>query len=257
MSAGNLNKSVIKALEILEILDAEGALGITAIASRLGLDKSSVFRALNTLKSKHYVRQDPETLKYSNSYKLFQMGHNVVRETGLPKMAYRFLRQLAREVEGAVSLGVLDGCQAVYIDKIESDATVRASMKIGQSLPLYCSGIGKALLAYLPEEKLRELLKELVFEKLTPNTHRSLDSLLADLAETRRRRYSIDNEEHIPGLFCVAAPVFDASAVPIAAVSVSNVRIMVPDRRAVERLAASVLKATDDFTASIGGRRPC
>lgn len=256
MSAANLNKSVIKALEILEILDTEGAMGITEIAGRLAMDKSSVFRALNTMKSKHYVRQDPDTLKYSNSYKLFEMGHNVVRETGLPKMAYRYMRQLSLEVDGAVSLGVRDGHKAVYIDKIESDATVRASMKIGQSLPLYCTAMGKALLAYLPEEQVLDLFADLEFEISAPNTHRNMESLLADLSEIRVRHYSIDNEEHIPGLFCVAASIFDASGDAIAAISVSNVKIMLPDQTAIDDLVRKVVKATAEFTSSIGGRHP-
>ena len=256
MSNGNLNRSVIKALEIIELLDSDGALGVTEIANRLSLDKSSVFRALNTLKSKHYVRQDPDTLKYSNSYKLFEMGHNVVRETGLPKLAYRFMRQLAREVAGAVSLGIRDGLKAVYIDKIESDATVRASMKIGQSLPLYCTGMGKALLAFLPDDQLDELLPHLTFEKSTPKTRTNLNDFLADLDEVRRLGFGIDDEEHIPGLFCVAAPVFDAGGRTIAAISVSNVKIMLPDQQSVDHLCRSVVNATAEFTASLGGRCP-
>lgn len=256
MASDNLNKSVIKALEIIEILDAEGAMGITEIAGRLSMDKSSVFRALNTLKSKHYVRQEQDSLKYSNSYKLFEMGHNVVRKTGLPKMAYRFMRQLSRKVEGAVSLGVRDGVRAVYIDKIESDATVRVSMKIGQSLPLYCTGMGKALLAWVPEKKVRNLLGAVQFVKSGPNTLESLEALASDLVEIRRRGYSIDNEEHIPGLFCLAAPVFDASGDTIAAISVANVKMMLPDQGAVDTLADKIVGAADDFTASLGGRRP-
>ena len=256
MSNGNRNKSVLKALEIIELLDAEGAMGITGIANRLSMDKSSVFRALNTLKSKHYVQQDPETLKYSNSYKLFEMGHNVVRGTGLPRMAYRFMRQLSREVDGAVSLGIRDGLKAVYIDKIESDATVRASMKIGQSLPLYCTGMGKSLLAFLPEKKLNELLSDIVFEKTTPKTHDNIDSLMRDLAEVRECGFSIDDEEHIPGLFCVASPVFDAGGNTIAAISVSNVKIMLPDQPAIDHLTRQVVQTARDFTASLGGSHP-
>lgn len=256
MSSNNLNKSVVKALEVIELLDAEGALGITEIAGRLSMDKSSVFRALNTLKSKHYVRQDPDTLKYSNSYKLFEMGHNVVRETGLPKMAYRFMRELSRRVDGAVSLGVRDGVKAVYIDKIESDATVRVSMKIGQSLPLYCTGMGKAILAWMPEKKMRDLLSDVRFVKSGPNTLENVEALSADLAEIRRRGYSIDNEEHIPGLFCVASPIFDAAGAAIAAISVANVKMMLPDQNAVEELSREVMNAADAFTASLGGRRP-
>lgn len=256
MSVGNLNKSVVKALEILEILDTEGSLGITEIAHRLALDKSSVFRALNTLKSKHYVRQDPETLKYANSYKLFEMGHNVIRETGLPKMAYQFMRQLSRQVEGSVSLGIRDGLRAVYIDKIESDATVRASLKIGQSMPLYCTAIGKALLAFLPTERLHELVADLDFKRWSPNTHPGPDSFLEDLGEVRLRGFAVDDEEHLPGLLCVAAPVFDASGEAISALSVSSVKMTVPDQAAVNGLAEKVMQATGDFTTSIGGRRP-
>ncbi|MDR1922691.1 MAG: IclR family transcriptional regulator, partial [Candidatus Adiutrix sp.] len=193
---------------------------------------------------------------YSNSYKLFEMGHNVVRETGLPKMAYRFMRQLAGASLGAVSLGIRDNLKAVYIDKIESDATVRVSMTIGQSLPLYCTAMGKALLAHLPDGEVRELMGGVVFEKNAPNTLANLEELLADLAAIRRRGFSIDNEEHIPGLFCVAAPVFDAGGHTIAAMGVSNVKIMLPDQSAIDALAAEVMKAADDFTSSIGGRRP-
>jgi DNA-binding IclR family transcriptional regulator len=256
MSNGNLNLSVIKALEILELLDAEGPLGVTEIAKRLNLDKSSVFRALNTLKHKHYVGQDPDTLRYANSYKLFEMGHNVVRETGLTRTAYRFMRELAGEVTGAVSLGVRDGLKVVYIDKIESEATMRVSMRIGQSLPLYCTGVGKALLAFLPEDTLGELLAQLTFEKNTPRTHGSAESLAADLKEVRRRGFGLDDEEHIPGLFCVAAPVFDGGGRPVAAISVSNLKIMLPDQESIDRLSRGVVKAAADFTVSLGGRAP-
>ncbi len=256
MSIGNLNKSVLKALEIIELLDSEGALGITEIAHRLEMDKSSVFRALNTLKSRHYVRQDPDTLKYSNSYKFFEMGHNVVRETGLPRLAHSFMHQLAREVDGAVCLGVRDGLKAVYIDKIDSDSAVRATLKIGLGLPLYGTSAGKALLAFLPEDRMRTILEQLVFEKTAPNTHESRDSLLADLVEVRRRGFAVDDEELSPGLFCVAAPVFDASGAAIAALGVASVKVMLAGQPAIDLLARKVMKAANDFTVSLGGRQP-
>ena len=70
------------------------------------------------MKARKYVRQDPETFKFSNSYKIFEMGHNVARNTGLPKMAFRYMRKLASSVKGAINLGVLDDNDVVYIDKI-------------------------------------------------------------------------------------------------------------------------------------------
>lgn len=125
MAESKLIESVVRVLDILELLDVEGEMSVTEIAQKMAMEKSTIYRAINTLKAKHYVSQDPDTLRYSNSYKLFEMGHNVARRTGLPKMAFRFMRQLSQDVKGAVNLGVRDGRKVVYIDKIESDETVK------------------------------------------------------------------------------------------------------------------------------------
>lgn len=251
MSEGSINKSVLKALEILEHLDLKGPLGITEISNGLSMDKSSVFRALNTLKSRNFVRQDADTLKYCNSYKLLEMGSNVARQSGLGKMANNFMRQLSRRVPGAVSLGVRDGLSVVYIDKIESDTPVRASMKVGQSLPLYCTAIGKAILAFMPADKLNQLLSRLEIKIRTPNTHRSAETLKIDLSEIRRRGYAVDNEEHIPGLFCVAAPVINSSGHVIAGLSVTNVKMVMPDDSAIKNLAREIMATAAELSSTL------
>jgi len=256
MAESRLIESVGRALDILEMLDAEGELGITEIARKLGMEKSTVFRAINTLRARHYVRQDPDTQKYSNSYKLFEMGHNVARNTGLPKMAFRFLQNLARCSRGAVNLGVRDGDKAVYIDKIENDDTVKVCMKIGQSIPLYCTALGKALLSYLPEWEVKSILSQIKFHRYTETTICNIDDLLADLSEIRERGYSIDDEEHLPGIFCVGAPVFNAKGETIAALSVAAVVMPRLEPAQIVCLGEAVHRAAEDFTESIGGRRP-
>lgn len=250
MAESSINKSVLKALEILEFLDLKGPLGVTEISNELGMDKSSVFRALNTLKSRNFVRQESDTLKYCNSYKLLEMGNNVARQSGLIKTASSFLRQLSRQVSGAVCLGVRDGLSVIYIDKIESETPVRASMKVGQSLPLYCTAMGKSILAFMAPEKLNQLLGRIVFEARTPNTHRNLESLKADLVEIRRRGYSLDDEEHIPGLFCVAAPIFNSSGQVIAGLSVANVKMLIPEE-AIKSLAREVMRTASELSATL------
>lgn len=256
MAESRLIESVVRALDILEILDAEGELGITEIARKLGMEKSTVFRTINTLRARHYVRQDLDNQKYSNSYKLFEMGHNVARNTGLPKMAYRFLRSLAKASKGAVNLGVRDGNKVVYIDKIENDDTVKVCMKIGQGIPLYCTGLGKALLAYLPEGKVRAIIGQEKFHRYTANTLANVELLLEDLAQIRQRGYSIDDEEHLPGILCVAAPVFNAKNEPIAAISVATLMMTPLKPEQITELGQSVYQAAEGFTESLGGRSP-
>lgn len=256
MAESRLIESVVRALDILELLDAEGELGITEIARKLDMEKSTVYRAINTLRARHYVSQDPDTQKYSNSYKLFEMGHNVARNTGLPKMAYRFMRRLAQTTKGAVNLGVRDGEKVVYIDKIESDETVKVCMKIGQGIPLYCTGLGKALLAYLPEREVRAIIGREPFQRFTETTCRDIDDLLEKLAETRKRGFSIDDEEHIMGILCVASPAFNAKGETIAALSVATPKMSHNDPAILEELGQAVCEAAEGFTQSLGGRRP-
>ena len=256
MAESRLIESVVRALDILEVLDNEGELGVTEIARKLGMEKSTVFRTINTLRARHYVRQDQDTQKYSNSYKLFEMGHNVARNTGLPKMAFRFLRSLSKASKGAVNLGVRDGNKVVYIDKIENDDTVKVCMKIGQGIPLYCTGLGKALLAYLPDWEVRSILGREKFHRYTDTTLPDVEALLEDLGQIRQRGYSIDDEEHLPGIFCVAAPVFNAKGETIAALSVATLMMSPLEPEQIRHLGQSVCEAAEGFTESLGGRRP-
>ena len=256
MAESRLIESVTRALDILEVLDDGGEMSVTDIARKLGMEKSTVFRTINTLKARHYVTQDQDSLRYANSYKLFEMGHNVVRNTGLPKLGFRFMRQLAAKVKGAVNLGIRDGLKVVYIDKIESDETVKVCMKIGQSIPLYCTGLGKALLAYLPESEVRSLMSRETFSPFTDTTIRNVEELVEDLALIRRLGYGLDNEEHLPGIVCVASPVFNAKGETIAALSVALPKMAHNGDLNTVEIGQTVYESAEGFTASLGGRRP-
>jgi DNA-binding IclR family transcriptional regulator len=257
MANSRLLDSVVRALDILEVLDSEGEMTNTKIAQHLGMEKSTVFRTLNTLKAKNFVRQDPETLKYYNSYKLFEMGHNVARRTGLPKQAFRFMRKLANTVNGAINLGVLDGDKVVYIDKIVSDETVKVCMKIGQGIPLYCTGLGKSFLANMSEQAIKAIIGPGPYAPYTERTITSYEDLAADLSETRKRGYAIDNEEHFRGIVCVASPVYNAKGETIASLSVAVVKIY-NGKTAIdfESLGQAVYEAAEGLTGSVGGQNP-
>lgn len=257
MSGSNIINSVTKTLTLIELLDSDGEQGVTEISRKMGFEKSMVHRMLNTLKAKHYVRQNPDNLKYSNSYKLYEIGQNVLRRAGLPKMALRFMNELAAAApQGSVNLAVREGGEAVYVEKVESAATIAVSLKIGQSLPLYCSATGKALLMFQARDQVRHLINSMSMEKHTANTIVDAEALLEELDKARERGFAIDDQEHLPGIRCAAAPVFDGRGQTIAALSVSSPAMAGQGRDSLEATGLAVKKTASDFTLFLGGRRP-
>jgi IclR family KDG regulon transcriptional repressor len=252
MSDKKILQSVVRAFSILELLDECGELGITEISEKLSLEKSTVFRTISTLKSLGYVVQNPSNSKYSNSYKLFEIGSNVARKTGLPKMAYPFMLDMSRITGEAVNLAVRDGSKALYISKIESTDTIKVCMNLGQTIPLYCTALGKSLIAFLPENSIRELLCNETFVQYTSNTITDMEALLKDLEVVRKRGYSIDDEEHIKNIYCIAAPVFDASGSVIAALSIALPKFRFDENPKREELYSLVRDTARRFSCSLG-----
>ncbi|MBA1334776.1 MAG: Transcriptional regulator, IclR family [Firmicutes bacterium] len=217
----NMVQSLVRALDIIELLDREGELGISEISNTLGLEKTTVHRLISTLKFKGYVAQNKSNQKYSNSFKLFEMGNNVVEGLGLRRQAQPFMEELAEKSHEAVNLAILNGKHMFYIDKIESSETIKVDLRIGKRLPVYCTGLGKAMLAFMPEERVHELFKGETFVKYTKNTIDNVQGLMLELRRIKAQGYSIDNEEYIPGLVCVAAPVMSFRGEAVAALSVA------------------------------------
>lgn len=214
-------KSVIKALDILEVLSNKGEQGVSEIARQLTLDRSTTFRIISTLKSKGYLCQNPENKKYSNSFKLFEMGNHVVHNMGLKKEAFPFLRDLAEKTHEAVNIAVRHDKSVIYIDKIESNSTIKVDLNIGRRVPLYCTGLGKIFLAFLPEDAVKALLSPEPFKQFTPQTLTDLKSIRSELILIRSQGYALDNEEYVEGLLCIAAPVFGYKGDLIASISVA------------------------------------
>lgn len=248
-----LVQSVVRSLDILELLNREPAAGVSQIAGRLGLDKSTVHRLLTTLRAKGYVRQDPDTQSYSNSLKLLELGLSSVDRKGLMRKARPHLETLAAATRETVNLALLDGVDIVYVDKIESTEVIRADLGVGRSWPAYATSLGKAILSHLPEERVQSLFRNEGFAKLTANTLDSLEELLTDLRTTRRRGYAIDNEELLPGLACVAAAVTGFSGEPLGAVSVAYPRYRYQQGSAAEqRIIEAVATTARDISHELG-----
>lgn len=214
-------QSIERAFAVIELLDSRGELGIAEIGRNLSLERSTVHRIASTLKKLGYLSQNPSNQKYSNSFRFFEIGSDVVKRLGLRQQAAPFLRELSEKTHEAVNLAILDGDKVIYIDKIESQSTIKVDLAVGKRFPPYCTGLGKALLAWLPEEKIAEIVGPSPFVKYTANTMTDFHSLMVALRKIREDGFSLDNEEYVEGLLCLAVPVRASSGDVVAALSVA------------------------------------
>lgn len=216
-------KAVAKTVMILETLANNDNTGVTEIANLTGLSKATAFRFLNTLENLGYVRQDGDSLQYSLTLKLFEVASLVRSRRTVLDEALPLINELSNETMETVHLATVEAGHLVYLDKIESKLSLKVSMmsEVGRSAPLYCTGVGKVLLAYLPQKESSELLMKSEFEQFTKNTITSSDLLKTELDRIRHQGYALDNEEHELGVRCIAAPIMNTENKVVAAVSVS------------------------------------
>jgi DNA-binding IclR family transcriptional regulator len=262
MNEPSITKAVVKTMRILELLSEEDEIGITKLANRLNdgndgprIHKSTVHRFLNSLKELGYVRQDPLNEQYRLTLKIFEIGTAVLERLQLWREANTILKRIALETRETVHLASLEGNRLVYIAKIESTKTLRVSMQseVGRNASIYCTGLGKALLAYLETGRVSEILADEKMVKFTEHTINNRNDLDKEFARIRDRGYAIDNEEHEIGVRCVAAPVRDNTGAVIAAISISmpSMRLALSD---IPKYADIVVGAAGEISARLGYR---
>jgi len=211
-----------RAFAVLELLgDSPTALGLAQVAAALKLHKSTAHRFLMVLERHHMVERIAGG-KFRLGLKLFEFGNRAIEQYDLRDRAQPHLRRLVAETEETAHLSILEDSRVIYIDKIEPARSVRMITRVGSSNPVHCTSVGKAILAFLPEERIAEIIRQTKFERFTHRTLATPEALLAEVEKTRRRGYAIDDEEFEEGLRCIAVPVLDAQRQPVAAVSVSG-----------------------------------
>lgn len=221
MSEKQLVKSVIKALSIIELLNQHGKLGVTEIGNMLGMDKSTTFRLLTTLKEKGYVSADPQTQKYGNSGKFLSLAQGITQRHKLNPILRAELKKLSELTGETVNFAVADGDEVLYLDSYETEDLIKLSARIGLRRPMYCTSGGKAILAHLKPEYAEALCRGFTYTKFTEFTLTTPESLLDELAAIRNQGYSVDNQEHSLDIYCVGIPLLSASGEPLASVSIS------------------------------------
>jgi DNA-binding IclR family transcriptional regulator len=243
-SSENVIQSVSRAIQIIRCFEKNEELGVTEISKMVGLHKSTAFGLISTLEANKLIEKNELTGKYRLGLELFRLGTKV--NSALRHIAIPYLEQLVKMYQETANLVVMDDLSIIYLEKVESTRSMRISTLVGGRLPLYCTAVGKAILANLPSEELNSKLKRMEFRKYTGNTASDRNSLMESLELTRNRGYAEDNEELEIGLSCIAAPIYNHFNIPFAAISLSG-----PTFRMNEDFRKEASAALMDYTKEI------
>ena len=201
-----------------------------------------------------YVTKDSFSGRYTLTFKILEIAGHVLDRIDVLAVAHRYIDRLMKQVHETVHFVQREGNHIVYVDKVESDASsIRMVSRIGLRMPMYCTGVGKAMLAQMTEREVREIWESTPIEKCTENTITDLDVLLRELAEIRLRGYAIDNEENEIGVRCIAACVQDYTGRADAAFSISAPAARMPDER-LREFSDYVLQTRRDISRELGYR---
>ncbi len=197
------------------------------------------------------LEKHAEKGKYRLGLKLFELGTRAVSQLDLRERARPFLERAVLETGETVHLCVYDDGEVVYVDKVEPGRSVRLASSVGRRNPAYCTAVGKAIMAHLPESQVEIAVQKHGLRQLTRKTVSTMAELKTELVNVREIGYAIDNEENEEGVCCVGAVVRDFSGDPVAAVSVSGPTFRI-DADKIPILAKSITAAAEALSKELG-----
>lgn len=244
----SLVQSVERALGLLEALGERGGqAGVSDLAHQLGLAVPTAHRLLKTLAALGYVRQLPSR-RYELGPSLVRLGSRAA--SGVGRWSMPALRQLAQEVEETANLAVLDGDGVVYVAQVPSRHQMRMFTEVGRRVYAHSTGVGKAILAQLPDDQVVAMVRRTGMPRLTAHTLTTESALLNDLATTRLRGYAIDDGEQEVGVRCFAIPVAGAHTPTAVSVSGPDSRVTLASNSAI---VPALTRAGAELRRALGG----
>lgn len=245
-------QSVSHALDILEEFRGDvDELGVTELSNRLKLHKNNVFRLLATLECRGYIEQNRSTEKYRLGLKSLELGQTFLRQMGLLRQARLVLKEIVDACNETAYVSVIRDGFVVYLDAVESNQTVRVVSKVGHRLPIYCTAVGKAQIAFEREDDIERFLpKEM--SRYTENTITEKKKLLEHLREVRNKGYAVDNEEYDSGVKCVGVPIRDYTRRVVGSLSISGPAYRLTSQRIDQEIAPLLLKAGGELSTKLG-----
>ena len=229
-------KSLKKAIEVLNCFTEKENWGITEISEKLGLYKSNVHNILSTYKAMGYVNQNPETGLYRLDVGIFKLSRALGMQYKIAKVALPYMQALSNKVQENVFLAIPRDDVALYMEATyPMGCTSMIREMLGMEAKMYCTGLGKAMMAYLPKN-LQEEYASRPLEAYTENTITDKETLLEELRQTRIRGYALDNMEHEFGVKCIAVPILNMDGQVIAGLSITGRASEIDWKRENERI---------------------
>jgi IclR family KDG regulon transcriptional repressor len=245
--------STLKCFQALELLAQEPyEFPLSELAARLEQPLASVHRLVATLVEAGFAEQDGASRRYRLAGKALWAGAGYLRNSAVYRASFLVMQETARTSPGLIHLGALHGEWVLYLHTVGSPSRLYLYADTGERRPLHATGLGKAILAWQPAELVNRIGVQKL-QRFTKHTICSVSDLKEELKGIRQRGYAIDNEEGVMGLRCVAAPIFDASGVSVAALSLSA-PAQVLSSQAIEEVAAQIREAAMKISVQVGYR---
>jgi DNA-binding IclR family transcriptional regulator len=229
--------------EIIDTLRERNGAGVTEIANELDVTKGAVYTHLATLEENELVVK--ENNEYRLSLRFLGLGEHVRNQMQIRDVVEKEIEKLAEESGEVAQFMVKEHGRGVYLHKAEGENAVQTSSFVGDQNPLHSTALGKAILAFLPEERVDQIVDQHGLPAKTPNTITDRDELDEELEQTREEGLAFDHEEIFKGLQCVAAPVIDQQGELIGAVSVTGPTSRMQGSRLKEEIAEMVQHASN------------
>ena len=245
-------QSAERIFQVMEMLADNGEMGLMELSAALGLHKSTVHRLLMSLIYMGYAKQDEGTQKYMLSYKVVNMAGKILNRMDILQIAKPYMERLSDLSGEAVHLVQREGNNILYIYKIEAKVgTIRMVSHVGMVHPMYCSGVGKAIMATLPEEEVKQIWNESIIEKKTERTITDYTQMQDVLEEVKKNGYALDDEENEKGVRCIAACLYGHQKEVKYAFSISGPTSRMTRER-VKELAVDVRKVQEELSRELG-----
>lgn len=245
-------QSVEKACDLLMAFgDSDQDLGVSELSRNLNINKSTVWKLLNTFEKKGFITRNPSSERYRLSVNFFRIACQYYNQISINAVLRKHMEKLSKKYNETIHFGVLDNDEVVYVEKLDGAFSINIYSKIGKRSPLYAPSLGKAILANLDSDQLSDIVKRIDFHAFTPYTITDKDSLIKELDLIRERGYSTDEEEYELGIRCVGVPIKNIAGVLVGAISVSGTTSrMTPEL--IETLVVDMKLIASEISTEIG-----
>lgn len=228
----NMVKSVDRAMTIIQLVSTrKDGYSVTELAENLGLNKSSIFRIVTTLIEHGFIQQDEETKKYRLGYQYLELSSKLLDSIDIRKEATPFLKELEEWTNEVIHLVIYSQQEAVYIEKLEGNETLRMHSQVGKRAPMHCTSAGKTILAHLPEKEVKEMIEQKGLPKHTEKTMTTEAELMKNIRDIRTNGFGVERDENEVGITCMAVPIFNFRGDIAGSISISGPSIRMSEER--------------------------